>query len=315
MQDLNDKINNGGATADGQLSADEWNQLPSEIQNVIEGLGIALSGADLNQLGKGIAGYVANGNFLIDSGAADAYVLSTVGSKQGASAYAEGQKFTFTPSNANTGASTVNAFGIGLIDIKLAGGIEDPIAGEIATTKDATIVYRTAPGVHFELQIDDPSLLAEFEVTGSAVTAVDFTGLDINTHKSYRVELELINATGSGAQIGFEVNGDTTTTNYHYQGVFFSSTGLSGNRTNGNRCAFMDASADSYSNIAVGIVGSQATYQSSTTRNIGSSIQAGQQWGAKTNATVANITQLTFRSAIALAIDVGSKIRIYRGDV
>jgi len=35
MQDLNDKINNVGSTADGQLSASEWNQLPSGIQNII----------------------------------------------------------------------------------------------------------------------------------------------------------------------------------------------------------------------------------------------------------------------------------------
>ena len=65
MEDLNDKV-----TA-GTLTAAEWNQVPSEIQNVIENLGITLSGADLNQLGKGIAGYIANGTFYTDSGAAE----------------------------------------------------------------------------------------------------------------------------------------------------------------------------------------------------------------------------------------------------
>ena len=35
------------------------------------------------------------------------------------------------------------------------------------------------------------SLLAEYTVTGSAVTSIDFSGLDINTHKSYRVEIEI----------------------------------------------------------------------------------------------------------------------------
>ena len=49
MQDLNDKVTGG------TLTAAEWNEVPSELQNVIEGLGITLSGADLNQLGKAIS--------------------------------------------------------------------------------------------------------------------------------------------------------------------------------------------------------------------------------------------------------------------
>ena len=47
-------------------------EVPSEIQNIIETFGIALSSGDLNQLGKAISGYIANGTFYTDSGAADA---------------------------------------------------------------------------------------------------------------------------------------------------------------------------------------------------------------------------------------------------
>ncbi len=84
MEDLNDKITGG------TLLATEWNQVPSEIQNVIEGLSISLSAGDLDQLGKGIAGYVANGTFYTDSGIADAYVLTQIGLKQGPTAYTDG---------------------------------------------------------------------------------------------------------------------------------------------------------------------------------------------------------------------------------
>lgn len=108
MQDLNDKVTGG------TLTAAEWNQVPSEIQNVIEGLGITLSAGDLNQLGKAIAGYVANGTFYLDSGAADAYVLTTVGSKQTATGYTTGFNIQFVAGNANTGASTVNVGGLGV---------------------------------------------------------------------------------------------------------------------------------------------------------------------------------------------------------
>lgn len=125
MQDLNDK------TTGSFLLAPEWNQVPSEIQNVIEGLGQTLSSGDLNQLGKGIAGYVANSNFYADGGAADAYVLSAVGSKQVAPSYADGFSVTFIAGNTNTGASTVNVAGLGVKNIKLSGG-SDPKIGDIS---------------------------------------------------------------------------------------------------------------------------------------------------------------------------------------
>ena len=65
MQDLNDKLT-------GQsLTAAEWNQMPSELQNIITAFGQGLSSIDLNQLGKSIAGYAANGNFFTDSGSPD----------------------------------------------------------------------------------------------------------------------------------------------------------------------------------------------------------------------------------------------------
>ena len=116
MQDLSNKITGG------TLTANEWNEVPSEIQNVIEGLGITLSDGDLNQLGKAISGYVANGTFYIDSGAANAYVLTTVGSKQTAPAYTTGFNIQFVAGNTNTTASTVNVGGLGVKSLKSSVG-------------------------------------------------------------------------------------------------------------------------------------------------------------------------------------------------
>ena len=124
MQDLNDKIT--GNT----LTATEWNEVPSEIQNVIEALGQTLSSGDLNQLGKGIAGYVANANFYTDTGIADAYVLTKIGSKQAATAYTNGFQASFLAGNTNTGASTVNIAGLGIKNIKTSSG-GNPVAGDI----------------------------------------------------------------------------------------------------------------------------------------------------------------------------------------
>ena len=136
MQDLNDKITGNSVTAA------EWNQMPSEIQNVIEGLGQTLSGADLNQLGKSIAGYVANGNYYTDSGAADAYVLSKVGLKQTLPAYTDGARFTYVPDFSNTGASTANAAALGAKNIYLNGAALT--GGEIVAGQEITIVYDSA---------------------------------------------------------------------------------------------------------------------------------------------------------------------------
>lgn len=140
MQDLNDKVNNGGATSAGQLDADEWNQIPSEIQNVIEGLDITLSGGDLNQLGKAIAGYVANGDFYIDSGIANAYDLAVVGSKQALTEYTDGATFRFIPTNTNTDSSTATVASLGIKTIKGVNG-DNLVGGELVVGTQTSLVF------------------------------------------------------------------------------------------------------------------------------------------------------------------------------
>ena len=124
MQDLNDKV------FGGTLTAAEWNEVPSEIQNVIEALGQTLSSGDLDQLGKSIAGYVANGTFYTETGIADAYVLAKIGLKQSATAYTDGFQASFLAGNISTGPSTVNVAGLGVKNIKVSGG-SDPVSGDI----------------------------------------------------------------------------------------------------------------------------------------------------------------------------------------
>ncbi|MCK5127653.1 MAG: hypothetical protein KAR42_15455 [candidate division Zixibacteria bacterium] len=185
MQDLNDKINNGGATADGQLSADEWNQLPSEIQNIIEALGITLSGADLNQLGKGIAGYVANGAFYTDGGAANAYVLAAVGGKQLPPAYADGMLASFFPDNSNTGASTVNIGALGVKNIVNTSG-----GGKIASGIRVDLRYRLGTD-DFEI-LNSPVasrenlLIGNFSINQRGVSGTVILGAGVYGHDRFK---------------------------------------------------------------------------------------------------------------------------------
>jgi hypothetical protein len=121
MQDLNDKVTGG------TLTAAEWNEIPSEIQQAIVDGGIALSGGDLAQLSKAIINMVANGNFYTDSGAADAYVLTPIGTNKGPTVYKNGTGIEFVAGNPNTGATTVNVNGIGVVDIVDSAGA--PLVG------------------------------------------------------------------------------------------------------------------------------------------------------------------------------------------
>lgn len=139
MQDLNDKVT--GNT----LPATEWNEVPTELQNIIEDTGQTLSGVDLDQLGKGIASYVASGDFYIDSGTANSYVLSGVGSKQVPPAYVNGMKIRFLPANSNTGASTVNVATLGVKNLRRVDGTALQ-ANDLQATVPVSFQYDTASG-------------------------------------------------------------------------------------------------------------------------------------------------------------------------
>jgi hypothetical protein len=134
VEDLNDKIT--GNT----LTADEWNQIPSEIQNVIQAFIPALSGGDLDQLGKSVAAYAAAGNFYTGGGAADVYTATKLSGIQAPPDYFTGMLVRFRAPAANTGAATVNVAALGIKNIKREDG-SALNADDIVTTRDAWMSY------------------------------------------------------------------------------------------------------------------------------------------------------------------------------
>ncbi len=112
MEDLNDK------TPGSELTAAQWNQPMSELQNLFEAFSIAASAGDLNQVGKALVNLIATADFYTDSGAADAYVLSSNATNQNPTAYFTGMRIRFSPDNANTTTSTVNVTGLGVKALK-----------------------------------------------------------------------------------------------------------------------------------------------------------------------------------------------------
>lgn len=129
MQDLT------GKTTGSNLTAAEWNQLPQEVQNIITDLGIVLSGGDTDQLGKALALFLAAGTFYTDSGAADAYVLTAIGTRQAPASYSDGMYIRFRAANANTGAATVNVNALGVKTMVREDG-NTLNAGDIGTSFD-----------------------------------------------------------------------------------------------------------------------------------------------------------------------------------
>ena len=135
----------------GNFTASEMNDIITELENIITGSGQSLSAGDLNQIQKAASIYASGGDYYTDSGAADAYVLSTVGSKLAPPAYFVGMIVRFRTSNANTGASTINVSSLGVKNIKKADGTNDPIAGDITTTSDTMLIYNGTSFVLFNL--------------------------------------------------------------------------------------------------------------------------------------------------------------------
>lgn len=157
-----------------------------------------------------------------------------------------------------------------------------------------------------------PDCVVEHEVTGSAVTSIDFTGLDINTDKSYRIELDITSIT-AGAVIELFYNNDTTSTNYYSQ--YIQGSGATPTSSRANDAGIIAVGAGTFSScvINVQLVDGYAIAVSSVARDIGASVIRRSYAQGKSSATLANITQMTLTANVASIIDVATKTRIYRG--
>lgn len=160
MAKFDDKIN--GNTVD----ASEYNNIVRAPKDIITTSGQSVDTSN-TQLSKGLATYVAAGNFYNDSGLADAYVLSNIGSLRAPHNYIEGMEVRFRAANANTGASTANIASLGLKNIKKADGVSDVTAGDIPTEADTILRY---DGTNFRLFSKPSNSLETVQVFTSSGT-------------------------------------------------------------------------------------------------------------------------------------------------
>jgi hypothetical protein len=115
VKDIDNKIDNNG-TADGRLTAEEYNDHKNELQNTVVQSGQTLTptlGTDEEQLGKAIAAYAAVANNYLDTGAANALIADSIGSFKTPETITENMRISIVPAfSAAAGATTLDFFGI-----------------------------------------------------------------------------------------------------------------------------------------------------------------------------------------------------------
>ena len=164
----------------GTLDATEFNQIPDELENLISSTSQTPSDGDLFQVSKSVADYSAHGDFFTDSGAADAYVLSALASKQSPTSYADGMRIRFVVGNSNTGASTINVATLGAKSIVNSQG-NPLVGGELLVGASVILGYRSGAGnfiivdsnFHSGRQIQDVGNIDGAVATGTTVMVLD----------------------------------------------------------------------------------------------------------------------------------------------
>lgn len=169
MQDLT------GKNTGDELTAAEWNQLPTEVQNAIADAGLTLSSGDLNQLAKAISSYVSGADFYEDSGFSNSHVLSPVGNFQPPQGYYDGMRVRFKSNSTTAGGSTINVNAMGAKNLTLRDGTA-LVAGIIssgdvieATYNDASNRFEITNGISASISAPGPVELAtQLETDGLA---------------------------------------------------------------------------------------------------------------------------------------------------
>jgi hypothetical protein len=153
--------------------------------------------------------------------------------------------------------------------------------------------------------------VATVNVTGSAVSSVSVTGLDLAADGAYMVLVGFANPAGSLSAYRLFYNSDTALSSYYRQSL--ASNHTSNNSARGNVADILEAEASAgvMATIWIATDGSgRARAVAHASRHNPSSIIM--QLMAHAWTTVDNVTSLQLASSVANAIGVGSYMRVYK---
>lgn len=132
---------------------------------------VAIIDSNFTPIYNGILSLNTFGNYYVDSGAANAYVV-TLTARQAAT-LAAGLPVQLKAANANTGASTLNVNGTGALAIKTPGG-SALSAGQIPANAIVSVMY---DGTSYQLLSGGSIIALATPVASTSGTSIDFTGL------------------------------------------------------------------------------------------------------------------------------------------
>lgn len=154
--------------------------------------------------------------------------------------------------------------------------------------------------------------LVSSQTLGANATQVDFTGLDFNTDGRYYFEVFAI-ANAASTSSSLYVNADTTDANYSTQNLTVATATVTGSTTAAPilMTSYGSASSNYWIRGSAQLVNGWFEFESQTNRGHdanGFELHV----GSKTSASIANITQLSFKSGAANGYKTGSIFRIYK---
>lgn len=193
------------------------------------------------------------------------------------------------------------------------GGISDaPSDGTAYNRKDAAWVAASSGGGGGDLE-----RLAQVIVTGSAVTDIDFTGLDLDADGIYQIEVFVKPGATGQHLVAMYYSGDTTDTNYYSQlGYFLTGTPGAGASAAANIFFnnILSGTANPYSFTAklMKIGGEKPTAIS-----FGQGVNTSTGFPfissyAHRRDNTANVTSIKLRNTITNGFGVGTFVRLYR---
>jgi len=199
----------------------------------------------------------------------------------------------------------------GFIDTpdKFVSGVVNTTALKAGAVTDAKIA--TATITSGKLAFGTWEKIVETTVTGTAVTTISITGLDLDAAKAYLLLLRFTNPTTSDTGYAMYLNADTTGTNYWRQYMWASGTSIAGNRV--NDATFSSASAGEESIVWAVMARDPAGYVKVLTNTALRDPSAVwilfQGW---TWTTTANVTQIDITASVTGAIGIGSRVIIFK---
>jgi len=165
-----------------------------------------------------------------------------------------------------------------------------------------------------ELSFSNLVRVEQIAVTGSAVTSVNFTGLNSDTDGIYLLIYKWIRAAGGASDLSCYANADTTATNYYFQYLSASHNVVSAARGNVSVMGGSLTTKDSLGYAWISAVDGQFQVISQGVYDQAATVIMRHYMMSKTSllSTPAYIDELTFTGGVASSIEVGSTFDLYK---